>query len=355
MLLSAKALKNQYRGVQALRFLAAFLVVLCHASEAIATRSKVADFAVWPLGGLGVSIFFVISGFVMAVSSEALRERDGGWRTFGLRRLIRIVPLYWLVTGAKILIVLVAAKYVVHSSIDLIQIVGSFFFLPVHNSDGLVRPIVLAGWTLVYEMFFYLIFALALFLKKHPGVYVSIFFSGLVLIGRVFDFPVGSVVEFYTNPILLEFVFGLFIGYFCISERELRVGLAFSLLFAGIAGCWISSHFDESEAMLRYAMWYVPPALLVLSVAQLESRVFNKTPVLIVKYGDASYSIYLFHTFIVPVLAVLAFRLDVGALPAMVAISLLSLLACRFLYVRVEMPLTGRIKALVIRCVSKPQ
>src|SRR5258705_5378402 len=78
-------------SIQALRAIAAILVLLGHAS--VALREKVAAFPFFPAGPFGVDIFFVISGFVMVYSSERLFGQPGASMYFFARRLARIVPL----------------------------------------------------------------------------------------------------------------------------------------------------------------------------------------------------------------------------------------------------------------------
>ena len=85
--------KSTFTGIQALRFVAAMLVVLAHSTAMVNERMHL-DMFKWRAGWSGVDIFFVISGFVMAISSGGLMQRANGWKIFLTRRLIRIVPLY---------------------------------------------------------------------------------------------------------------------------------------------------------------------------------------------------------------------------------------------------------------------
>jgi exopolysaccharide production protein ExoZ len=93
--------------IQALRAVAALLVVLLRAFETWGERVDPAAPGVsWDNGAAGVDIFFISSGFVMVISSRRLADRRGGWLVFLRHRVVRIVPLYWLLTTAKILAVL---------------------------------------------------------------------------------------------------------------------------------------------------------------------------------------------------------------------------------------------------------
>src|SRR4051794_40777008 len=136
-----------YTGVQALRFVAALLVVMTHAT--LYTSERLDDsLPVWHFGEVGVDIFFVISGFVMMVSTQRLVGRRDGWKYFWMRRTIRIVPLYWIATTIKLLALVVAPAAILHATLDPRDVVLSYLFLPSYNVDGLVQPLLGVGWTL---------------------------------------------------------------------------------------------------------------------------------------------------------------------------------------------------------------
>ena len=168
---------NNYRfdGVQALRFLAAMMVVFTHSVFYASERLGAGKFS-WGTGAQGVDIFFVISGFVMVISSRHLVNHIDGWKIFFRKRLARIVPLYWTATTVKLVVLLLASGLVLHSKLDWWSIFKSYFFIPTHTSNG-VRVLLGVGSTLVFEMFFYFVFATALYLKKN--IYM---FAGVVLL-----------------------------------------------------------------------------------------------------------------------------------------------------------------------------
>ena len=143
------------------------------------------------VGVAGVDLFFVISGFVMVYASKSLFAQRGAPRIFFLRRLARIVPLYWAVTAAIVGYLLVvhgmAVLMTLHSPGSL---VASFLFYPYPRPDGLAVPVHALGWTLNYEMFFYVLFAVAIVLPRRAAVMaVTALFVTLVVIGRLFTLP----------------------------------------------------------------------------------------------------------------------------------------------------------------------
>src|ERR1700730_5914930 len=132
-------------NIQSLRALAALSVAYFHT-----------DFGGIRFGSFGVDVFFVISGFIMA----QICQTDSSH--FFLRRLVRIVPLYWALT----LLIFGLAKFapwlVYRAPADWADLARSLFFVPYQNKSGLVQPELFLGWTLNYEMFFYVNVALAL-------------------------------------------------------------------------------------------------------------------------------------------------------------------------------------------------
>src|SRR5450755_3134559 len=82
---------SNFLTIQALRAVAALLVVIYHAFDMWGERvDTMSSGSSWANGAAGVDIFFVISGFVMVVSSRRLMSQAGAWRTFIQHRIVRI-------------------------------------------------------------------------------------------------------------------------------------------------------------------------------------------------------------------------------------------------------------------------
>ena len=148
-------------SIQALRAIAALLVFWGHAINAVHLKIE-ADFP-HLYGPFGVDLFFVISGFVMVYSSERLFGQPGAPITFFVRRLARIVPLYWLATAVLVWFVVPYASTK--------AVLGSLFFAPHIPSEA---PLLFVGWTLIFEMFFYAVFAIALLAKRRFAVVAGV-------------------------------------------------------------------------------------------------------------------------------------------------------------------------------------
>src|SRR5262245_17640204 len=179
--------------IQILRAVAALAVVVMHIGTELRYWGK-ATISWTDVGNAGVDLFFVISGFIMVfIAWNRFGHRDAPVDFFA-RRLIRIVPLYWLVTTG----------YVLAGSFPTRRIVTSYLFVPDFSTNAAPLPVVLQGWTLNFEMFFYLVLAVALLLPRRAALTcVSALLAALVLVN----------VPYYGQSVILEFVLGLWIGW----------------------------------------------------------------------------------------------------------------------------------------------
>lgn len=258
---------QQFQSIHYLRAVAALMVVLLHIHTGIGFMRHGAESLGWLRGG--VDIFFVISGFVMVKSTtgKAISPQD-----FFIRRCQRIVPLYWLAT----LVMMTAIQG------EFLFKFGSMFFLPMANPDsGALEPVVEPGWTLNYEMFFYLLFAFSLLLAEKwrfwalAGTLIS-----LVTLALIFQ-PDG-ILGFYANPIILEFLFGMAIAKYGLRGHALLMPLGFAAMYC--------LHPLISSRVISLG---IPAALIIMGAVGSECKVRRYTFFDVL--GDASYSIYIFH------------------------------------------------------------
>jgi exopolysaccharide production protein ExoZ len=311
--------------VQALRAIAALLVVSTHVETAFRENAELAGIP-WPsrfaglsgFGGVGVDIFFIISGFIMVYVGVSYFRRENTIGDFLVRRVLRIYPIYWLVTLlligfalAKTLLEVMSGQSLAESldfDLQWYRLLGSFSLFPTYNEFGNIQPIVGVGWTLSFEVFFYFIFAIAIaFGFRWAPLFVVAVFAFLVFA----PLPVGdsALGLFLTDPILLEFPAGMLIGYAVVLGLRPPRWLLLSCITLALAGyaADIIFNFDYSY---RYLSRGIPSALLVFGLIFWEIKFGFKVPPLLVKLGDASYSIYLIHTivigyFIIPVVRAL--------------------------------------------------
>jgi peptidoglycan/LPS O-acetylase OafA/YrhL len=289
-------------SIQVLRAVAALMVAFVHAQHDAATvAARLGQgFAESGLGpwGAGVDIFFVISGFIMVHTSGRLFAAEGGARTFLVRRVARIVPLYWAATTLLLLVALAAPKLLNQEVAGIWPVVASYLFVPYVRADGLVQPVLSLGWTLNYEMFFYLVFAVALLRPRREAVIgATAALAALALAGWALA-PLPQPLGFWTDAIVLEFVFGMWLGELRASGLRLGGPARGALALVGVALLVVDATAWGAPRFLAHG---VPAALLVAAAALGTERERAATPFgrVAVALGDASYALYLIHPFVI--------------------------------------------------------
>ncbi|TWB12567.1 peptidoglycan/LPS O-acetylase OafA/YrhL [Rhizobium sp. ERR 922] len=342
-------------NLQVLRALAASSVVIAHALHeteilAAATGRAAVDGSAWNLG-FGVDIFFVLSGFIMTHTAASEFGKSGAPLHFFLRRCARVVPLYWLLTSIMLLGALAAPSLLVVPVGSISHVLASYFFIPSGRGVGEIRPVLALGWTLNYEMLFYVFFALALLLPIRVGViWLSVLMVGMALVGNLVD-PSHVQIAFWTSPIILEFLFGVYVALIFRSGVRIGKGIAFGLVAIGLLGFVHVSTLWNDAALPQFLRSGLPAALFVLAAA-IGPVLPHKRPVLwSVALGDASYSLYLAHPFILRPMRAIWAKVIGGALPlglfagfSTLAAALLALALFR----GIEKPLTRRVQSVVL-------
>jgi len=336
-------------AIQLLRALAALSVVLAHALHETGGHEDASNFS------YGVDVFFVISGFIMAHTSLREFGRPGASMRFFTRRLARVAPLYWLLTTAMLLGALVAPSLLNVPTGGMGHILASYLFIPDARGAGEMRPVMALGWTLNYEMFFYFLFSLALLAPARAGLaWLAALLPLLVLYGA-FSGSSDPRVTFWTNPILLEFLAGVFVA--LLHDRGLRVSprLTLALLALGLLG-YFPRQFGVEPDMERAILCGLPAALLVTGATLGPISTTGRLAAWGVALGDASYSLYLVHPFILRPLRVVWLKAAGPHLDAVfVALAVLGAVAVALaLYRGVERPLSAGLQGLLKRGVSPP-
>jgi len=284
-------------SIQYLRGLAALTVLVSHTLQ-------------WPLaqmsqtllrsGRLGVEVFFVISGFIITkVAGDGAFDRI----TFLKRRAWRIVPLYWgaTLTVAALALLLPSLFRTTHPT--ALGIMESLFFIP---SEAPKAPLLGVGWTLDYEIFFYLLFAgLSDFASETRTFAICILMAGLMLIGQTA--PHETALEyFYTSPSLLGFALGTVLAQAHRHGLLARLARLPAWFIVALAMALTALFFtipaseEESRAPLYFHLVMSAAAIAIVGGALVLESARALKPVALLHYlGDASYSIYLFHLFAV--------------------------------------------------------
>ena len=306
--------------VQGLRALAVLLVVWTHSIVAAAyhsTPKQATFFHLKSFGACGLDIFFVISGFIVSlVASRAIAQNQPSARTFLSRRFTRIFPLYWILTGVIILEAQLGSYPILWHQVPWLP---TLLLLPGWHYP--VPPLILSlGWSLLFEIYFYLVLAGWMRLSpRHLIRNTTLFLAGMVALGAVIGIHSPWLV-IWSNPIALEFLFGCLIAQIvtkmAATASNNRIGIPLpAARRARTLGPWLAAvgaialaatiftgYGNASEASyimagldgwLRVGVWGVPSGLLVMGAVLWRPAMQSIPARGLVLLGDASYSIYL--------------------------------------------------------------
>jgi len=299
-------------NIQILRFVAAAMVLFGHLNIEVAERPEMqtATFrpfeAVWWPGG--VDIFFVISGFIMYHISAGQFGTPGASRRFMERRIIRLVPPYWAFTGLVLVAMLLFPAQLASSSTSLWHVVASLLFIPAANPQGVAMPVLILGWTLNFEMVFYVCFALGLMLPRRWGI-ALITLILLALGGGMAFGPYPLPMGFWSSSIAVEFLYGMAIA--AARRKGVRIpdAVGISLILSGVILLFMLSAMGISGVnFLWRPLWAGIPALLLCAGAALvrEPEMPGRIKKLLIFGGDMSFAIYLSHPFTLTIMAFFA-------------------------------------------------
>ena len=283
--------------LQALRGLAASLVVLSHS-----VQGEYAD-KLWVSGYFGVTTFFIISGFIIYKSSRQAFGSGFGFRQFVAKRLIRIFPIYWLATVLFVALSPHRAAYSAADIIDSLALIPHYMAL----TDGM-NPLLGQGWTLHYEVLFYAIFALGLLFRRRTGVVlICAMLLALTLVGSLIrpesdHHGALTLAQYWTRPIILLFVIGIGLGILEQRAKKLVVPYPFPLI-SGLLIVWFvysigsplteAQHYQFPSLLLIWGL-----CLLCVFVAIFGRSRPGRFEAVAEAFGNASYSVYLFHPFV---------------------------------------------------------
>src|ERR1700712_2382457 len=204
--------------IQVLRFFAALAVVAFHAWGVAPDGFKVPESAIafaLSYGGRGVDLFFVISGFIIFYATHGAKLTPA---EFLRKRIERIVPLYFAVIALVTLLALtLPATFGTPDWYTPRHILKSLAFIAFTDGD---MPVVYVGWSLEYEMYFYLATALLMALTRNVWRNIAVMFSAVAILGQIPG--VGAALgnyAFFADPMILEFVLGVIVGSVFVNGR----------------------------------------------------------------------------------------------------------------------------------------
>lgn len=329
--------------VQSLRAIAATAVVAYHSAATIRifgwTPGALSHASEW--GWSGVDIFFFISGFVMVATTSGRLRGAQAAKDFMVARLMRIAPMYWILTSLMLAVVWVVPS-LKNSEFTAMQIVTSYLFIPYEVKEhGNAYPILYVGWTLVYEMFFYAVFAISIcFSERCMRWALPAFFAGLSVLSLTR--PTLYIFRFLTSPLLLEFVLGCPVAWLYKFGYRISRRASFSLIAAGVFGFLVLTPGSSMEDRVVFAG--IPAALLVSGMVFWESAEGWIGGSWLQGIGDSSYSLYLLQAFTVPAFARLFSAMDkhrvlpgdIACVLLVIATMMVSLLTYRLVEKRID-------------------
>ena len=332
------ATRSQLISIQLLRAIAALTVVVGHTITEI--HQVGVAYPDLPVNfGIGVDIFFVVSGFVMVLTGGKLAGRPGAPLEFMRRRVIRVVPLYWLYTLAMLAAIWLFPAQLNQSSTSAAQVTCSLLFLPCNDPVVGYHPVLSLGWTLNYEMFFYVLFAAALAFRPAAAWFLRLW--GLLLAALVAGAVLGGPFLFWGDEIVLEFLAGAVIALVFQKVGPMRsaFGFVLAVLAAGIL------YFTVTEGNASRLIFLGVPAILFAAgfIFALPESWERRSAPFARFLGDSSYSLYLSHPFALAIVKIAWNRLDPAhAFPTvyLVVSRLGAVFAAHLSYVMLERPLT---------------
>lgn len=286
-------------SLQVVRFFAALAVVHLHAADCAERAGLGLGFLGQPgatFGRAGVDVFFVLSGVIIATTMRGLTAGD-----FARKRIRRIWPIYLLLAVPWML---------VHHQTETVtwrSVLATLTLWPV--TDKLTAPLLPVAWTLCFEVLFYACAALVLWRPR-------MFWAILGAYGIALCLRDGPLLQFIGNPIILEFMFGVGLAYAPRCKPAIwAIPLGLAVLMLGAVQHWPPygaemAFLRGDQAWTRVAVLGVPAAMIVWGAMQIEAK-----PSAFTYLGDASYSLYLIHPFVLALLAA-ALKLSPHGYPA---------------------------------------
>ena len=346
--------------LQVYRGIAAVLVVMFHLNEiSTGILNQVTFFNLFQGGWSGVDYFFVLSGFIMVyVHRSAIGKKDQ-LKSFLVKRAVRIYPIYWIITLTLLCFFIVIPGFANNQDLGLGYVIGSLLLIPQNE-----RPILLVGWTLIYELYFYFLFSIAIWLKpKHSVPILSTWlFVTILHFWKIVTFPNSFVwLALVFGGMNLEFVLGCMAGYIVIKYNN-KIGKYRWILFGianlgyvilGMLVAW--TNLDVG----RITSSAVVAALLIIAATSIDLKDSPKIPDLLIFLGDASYSIFLTHVPLILAMTKILQKANLGKYfdgffaPALLAVFAV-VFGCIF-YSFIEKPLTVFLRQNIVEKMFPPK
>mgnify|MGYP001807812520 CR=1 FL=1 len=335
--------------LQFLRLVAAVMVLVSHLQHQVKDRKFLLSADYVPFEPVfwagGVDIFFVISGFIMYHLSRDEFGRPGASALFVQRRLVRIVPPYWLCTIAMLVALVVFRDHIKHSDPSLLQIVGSFTFIPFADPYGTYYPILILGWTLNFEMLFYVVFAIGLLMPRRAGVAFIILVISVIGLAPYFVRIKQAPFGFWCNPIVFEFLFGMALAHIRSQGVRVHALTGWGIALFGFALMVIA----KMSGLVHFIgpwrpIWMGVPALVVCAglalIREPEAGHTGRVWRWLILGGNASFALYLTHPFAINAVSIVFSKSGIRSPEMFVAVALaVSMVVALVTHILIEQPI----------------
>lgn len=306
-------MQGKILSIHYLRGIAALLVVFFHFRSFLDNVYVQKDLGtmLFGSGAFGVDLFFMISGFIISLSTE----RTSSVSVFVTRRFFRIYPAF--------IIVFILGSLTVYSSYSTPELIRSMFFIHkdyTQQAPGFGFNILGPAWTLSYEIYFYSLFVLAMGIShKHRTLITSLLLASPVFLLQIYyngsislsaktspDIQIGSplyaLVRFCSSPILLEFIFGMLIFELQKNITKKASKQSAMLILMSSIGVFLTLYFSGHGRVFGLTGFGTWSIILIAGVMIYDKSVgFGNIPALNF-LGDISYSIYLSHYVVIKIL-----------------------------------------------------
>ncbi|MFD0697780.1 acyltransferase family protein [Paenibacillus sp. GCM10027628] len=295
---------NQKIALQASRGVAAFFVLLFHASAMSYKYFQYDLFGVSSIGRSGgLDFFFVLTGFLLF---SAYGSRIGSKMTilpYLSNRLIRIYPFYWLITLIVLPVYFLVPSFGYGYETHKDTIIRSLLLLP--QAHGPILPV---AWSLSYFLLFYLLFSLIMAIGKKPAyLFASIWM--ILTLCHVLNVPlIGADIDrhFYLNflfsEVNLEFAVGCLLAKWMQQHRSYHYKL---LLIVGALGfflIWLNNKYAVVP-FHDYLLYVIPATFVLLGAASVPDQLrLTRWVQVLGKLGNASYTILLTHLLFISII-----------------------------------------------------
>jgi exopolysaccharide production protein ExoZ len=355
--------ENKLQWLQALRGAAAFMVVMVHSRSALmdtASGKAIADHVLFPMG-MGVDLFFIISGFLMVFTTQSFDGTKAyAWR-FLVKRAARIWPLFVVVTPVALVV-----EHGVHGFLDppiFLPYLEGLIFIPHNpNASGIYFQMAVGvAWTLCFECYFYLVFAACMLFGRSRYVAMVVWFAltlVVVPLGRgshslnvasqplVESFRYANLI---VNPIVWDFIMGMLAAslYFCDVKIRRSITI-YAMIIVSLMLLLIGWHRLGMMNFFGPRGWAAPMSILFFGFVMLAKIEALNVPAWTVALGNMSYSLYLVHVYVFEiaqrVMGVLPMSHEASDIMLFVIRPVLALICAWLTYRYIEAPISNRVR-----------